>query len=400
MTFALISAVVVLLAAVGYLWSAHRRLTEVADRAIARIGVDETSSREAALTAGVDRVERYLTRAERERAQLVGSLEAATFGILATDDSGRVTFLNPAAVDLVGERHGEEVTEPRIKSLLDSVMVSRTAEESQFDVFSPGRRVLRLRAAPLEYGVESVGAVVFIEDVTERRRTDAIRRDFIANVGHELKTPLGALSVLAETVAGTDDPAVRARLGERLSQESQRISNLIDDILDLAQVESFAAAPEPFSIADVISEAGSQVQLAAEDAGVVVFTEPVPDNAFVAGDRRQVVTAVANLLDNAVKYTAVKGDGSSKVVVRVIVEDPWVSIQVRDDGIGIPEKHLDRIFERFYRIDKARSRETGGTGLGLAIVRHVAINHGGEVSVSSEEGKGSTFTLRLPPFVG
>jgi len=247
--------------------------------------------------------------------------------------------------------------------------------------------------------VECVGADVFIEDVTEQRRDEAIRRDFVANVGHELKTPLGALSVLAETIADNDDPAVRERLGQRLSQESKRISNLIDDILDLAQVESFAAEPEAISMAEVVAEAASQVQLAAEEAGVVLFEEPVPENAFVAGDRRQMVTAVANLLDNAVKYTAVK-DGAGKVVVRTLVDDDWVSLEVRDEGIGIPETQLDRIFERFYRVDKARSRDTGGTGLGLAIVRHVAINHGGEVSVSSEEGTGSTFTLRLPPHRG
>ena len=287
-----------------------------------------------------------------------------------------------------------------MKELLEGVVVAREAKDTEIELYTPVRRVLRLYAAPLEYGVESVGAVVFIEDVTESGRTDAIRRDFIANVGHELKTPLGALSVLAETIADNDDPVIRARLGSRLSQESKRMAKLIDDILDLAQVESFAAEPKAVSMGDVVAEAASQVQLAAEDAGVVIFTEPVPDGAFVAGDRRQLATAVANLLDNAVKYTAVADGGGGKVIARTIVDEDWISLSVRDEGIGIPEGHLDRIFERFYRVDKARGRETGGTGLGLAIVRHVAINHGGEVSVSSEDGIGSTFTLRLPPFRG
>jgi two-component system sensor histidine kinase SenX3 len=382
------------------LWRRNKALTSAIDRATQRIGVERGQKSEAALTAGVERIERYLSRAERERAQLVGSLEAAPFGVAATDDAGVVTFVNPAATQFVGATHGESVADARIKELLDSVIVARAPREMEFDLFLPARRVLNLYAAPLEYGVESVGAVVFIEDVTEKRRTDTVRRDFIANVGHELKTPLGALSVLAETIAETDDAAVRSRLGNRLSQESQRISNLIDDILDLAQVESFAAEPVPIPIAEVIAEAASQVQLAAEDAGVVLFTEPTSEAAFVAGDRRQIVTAVANLLDNAVKYTAVNEDDSGKVLVRVLADDDWVSIEVRDEGIGIPAAHLDRIFERFYRVDKARSRASGGTGLGLAIVRHVAINHGGEVSVSSEEGKGSTFKLRLPPHRG
>ena len=373
-------------------------MTAAIERATKRIGVEPQQRTEAALASGVDRIDRYLSRAERERAQLVGSLEAARFGVAATDDSGVVTFANPAATHLVGIHRGQAVPDGKIKDLVDAVIVARTPENTEYELFSPARRVLRLYAAPLEHGVESVGVVVFIEDVTEQRRTTAIRKDFIANVGHELKTPLGALSVLAETIADSDDPAIHARLGARLSRESRRISNLIDDILDLAQVESFASPPEPIPISEVISEAASQVQLAAEAAGVVVFTEPVTDDAFVAGDRRQVVTALTNLIDNAVKYTAAKEDKSGKVLVRVSVDEHWVSIEIRDEGIGIPEAHLDRIFERFYRVDKARSRETGGTGLGLAIVRHVAINHGGEVSVSSQEGSGSTFTLRLPPY--
>lgn len=399
-TALLIVLVAALAVGLFYLWNRNQSMAAAIDRATRRIGGNTEHQGEAALTAGVERVERYLARAERERAQLVGSLEAAQFGVAATDDSGTVTFVNAAATDLVGVLHGEQVDEGPIKELVDSVVLARAPAESEFEAFQPVRRVLRLYAAPLEFGVESVGAVVFIEDVTDQRRTNAIRRDFIANVGHELKTPLGALSVLAETIADSDDEAVRTRLGGRLSQESRRISNLVDDILDLAQVESFAAAPEPIAISDVISDAASQVQLAAEAAGVVLFTEPVPKDAFVAGDRRQVVTAVTNLLDNAVKYTAVKETDAGKVRVRVTVDDDWVSIEVRDEGIGISESHLDRIFERFYRVDKARSRETGGTGLGLAIVRHVAINHGGEVSVSSEDGSGSTFTLRLPPFSG
>jgi two-component system sensor histidine kinase SenX3 len=398
-TVALFVLLVVAATAAALLWSRNSNMKAAIERANQRIGVESAGRPEQTLAAAVERVERYLARAERERAQLVGSLEAARFGVMATDDSGTVTFVNKAASQFVGARHGEAVAEARTKELLDSVVVSRGPQEALLELYTPIRRVLRLFAAPLEYGVESVGAVVFIEDVTEQRRTDTIRRDFIANVGHELKTPLGALSVLAETIADNDDPAIRSRLGGRLAQESRRISNLIDDILDLAQVESFAAEPQAISLADVVAEAATQVQLAAEEAGVVVFTEPVPEGAFVAGDRRQLVTAVANLLDNAVKYTAVK-EGGGKVVVRTAASDDWVSLEVRDEGIGIPESQLDRIFERFYRVDKARSRETGGTGLGLAIVRHVAINHGGEVSVSSEEGLGSTFTLRLPPFRG
>lgn len=384
------------------LWKQLRSANASVDDAIQRIGVERTKgiARSSSLTEGVDRVEAYLSRAERERAQLVGSLESANFGVMATDDAGTVTFVNPAGAKFIGATHGEAVTEVRLKELLEKVILTRNSEVIEVDSYSPMRRVLRLHGAPLEYGVESLGAVVFIEDVTDQRQVDTIRRDFIANVGHELKTPLGALSVLAETIAETDDVAVRDRLAERLSGEANRIASLVDDILDLSQVEAFAASPQPIPINEVVTEVTAHVQVVADEAGIDMFTEPLPEGIFVSGDRRQLVAALTNLVDNAVKYTSVKDEGFGKVRVRASADDRWVSIEVRDEGIGIPQSHLDRIFERFYRVDKARSRRTGGTGLGLAIVRHVAINHGGEISVTSEEGKGSTFTLRLPLYKG
>jgi two-component system sensor histidine kinase SenX3 len=207
---------------------------------------------------------------------------------------------------------------------------------------------------------------------------------------------LAAFSVLAETIADTREPELLHKLTDRLSSEAARISHLVDDILDLSQVEAFASAPQAFVIGDVIQEAVASTQGAAEDGDVDLYVEPIPEDAFVSGDRRQLVSAVTNLVDNAIKYTAMKGAGG-KVRVRAIVSEEWVETEIRDEGIGIPDAHIDRIFERFYRVDRARSRDTGGTGLGLAIVRHVALNHGGEVLVSSEEGSGSTFTLRLPP---
>lgn len=403
-TIAVIALAVVAVAAIAvafYLWNERLRAAAAIDDVLRRIGQTRIKSmgRAEALTLGIDRVEGYLAKAERERAQLVGSLEAADFGVLATDDSGTVTFVNDAGSHFIGARHGEAVAEVRIGELLERVIVSQTAESQDVDLYTPMRRVLRLHAAPLEYGVESLGAVVFIEDVTEEKRVDAIRSDFISNVGHELKTPLGALSVLAETISETREPDLLSKLTDRLSGEASRVSHLVDDILDLSQVEAFASTPQTIPVGDVVQEAMANVQTAVEETGVDLFAEPTPDEAYVSGDRRQLVSAVTNLVDNAVKYTAVKGDGG-KVRLRTTLSEDWVEIEVRDDGIGIPDTHIDRIFERFYRVDRARSRDTGGTGLGLAIVRHVALNHGGEVLVSSEEGGGSTFTLRLPPQAG
>lgn len=385
------------------LYQRVRKLRATLIVAARRIGAKGTRKRPRPvddLANGLDQVEGYIAYAQRDRAQLLGALEAADVGIMVVDDVGVVTFVNGVAQRYLGARHGEAVGEVRLRQVLDEVIVTQRPAEQELDLYSPVRRVLRLRAVPIEHGVESLGAVLFIQDLTEQRRLEAIRRDFVANVGHELKTPLGALSILAETLVDTDDPVVRARLAERVTVESARMAGLVDDLLGLAEVESFGAPSEPIEIEPVVKEAVGQLKAGARERGVEIVVDPVPENTVVAGDRRQLVSAVANLLDNAVKYSDPVDDGTPKVWIRVLVDEAWVSIEVEDEGIGIPQSHMDRIFERFYRVDRGRSQTTGGTGLGLSIVRHVALNHRGEVAVNSEEGKGSTFVLRLPRLPG
>ncbi len=387
------------LVAAYFLYRRLRRLGEAIDGATRRIGVDrpKRAKRQEALGNALDRVDGYVTQAERDRTQLLAAIESAGVGIMAVDDDGVVTFVNEMGQRYLGARHGEAVAEARLRDVLDEVTVSREPATQELELYTPVRRVLRLRAVPVEHGVESLGAVLFIEDLTEQRRVDAVRRDFVANVGHELKTPLGALSILAETIGETEDAAVRQRLADKLSGEASRMAKLIEDLLDLARVESYGVPPEAVPAAAVLNEAMAQVRFPAEELGVKLVVERAPDGVAVTGDRRQLVSAVANLLDNAIKFTAAKGeDAGGTVRVAARAEDGFVSITVEDDGIGVPEAHLDRIFERFYRVDRARSRDGGGTGLGLSIVRHVVLNHGGEIAVTSEEGQGSTFTLRLP----
>ncbi len=392
-------AAAALLVLAALLYFRVRRLSRVIDGATRRIGVDRPrrTSRPDALLAGLDRVDSYITQAERDRAQLLSAIESAEIGIMTVDDAGVVTFVNAVGQRYLGARHGEAVAEVRLREVLDQVSATREPANQDLEIYTPVRRVLRLRAVPVERGVESLGAVLFVEDLTEQRRVDAVRRDFVANVGHELKTPLGALAILAETIGETDDPEVRTRLAGRLSGEAQRMATLIEDLLDLSQVESYGAPPEPVPVSLILSEAAGQVRLAAEESGVPIVVEPAPDGVAVVGDRRQLVSALSNLIANAVRFTAVKEeDDPGAVRVRAEDDGEWVALAVEDAGIGIPESHLDRIFERFYRVERARSRDTGGTGLGLSIVRHVALNHGGEIAVTSEEGKGSTFVLRLP----
>jgi two-component system sensor histidine kinase SenX3 len=235
--------------------------------------------------------------------------------------------------------------------------------------------------------------VAIIEDISERRRLEAVRRDFVANISHELKTPVGALSLVAETLEGEDDPAVVARLSHRMRTEAERLGRIIEDLLDLSRIEAEEfPSREPVPVHLVVAQAVERLRPAAEHRGIRLDIEEPPRSFAIRGDRRQLVSAVHNLVDNAIKYSE---DGSS-VQVTIGQGDGWVTIAVADHGIGIPTRDLERIFERFYRVDRARSRDTGGTGLGLAIVRHVASNHGGHVEVCSREGEGSTFTLRLP----
>jgi two-component system sensor histidine kinase SenX3 len=251
-----------------------------------------------------------------------------------------------------------------------------------------------VRAHPLVHDHAIVGAVAFVRDVSNTHRVESVRRDFVANVSHELKTPIGALALLAETIAtGGDDPGVMTQLAERVVKEADRLGHIVDDLLDLSLIEAQEnPTREPLPVPLLIGEAVDQVRPAADVASVPLsITPPIPDVELVC-DRRQLLSALVNLLENAVKYS----DPGAPVEVGATLQRGRVRITVRDHGIGIPKRDLERIFERFYRVDRARSRQTGGTGLGLSIVRHVAQAHGGDVTVDSVEGEGSTFALHLP----
>jgi len=222
---------------------------------------------------------------------------------------------------------------------------------------------------------------------------ESVRRDFVANVSHELKTPIGALALLAETLGSADDIGVMQQLADRVVREADRLSRIVDDLLDLSTIEAQEAPTrEPLPVRVLIAEAVDLVQASADAAKVPLHVAPEPPDVDLYCDARQMRSAIVNLLDNAIKYSS----AGSPVEVGACVRDDRVAIIVRDHGIGIPSRDLERIFERFYRVDRARSRDTGGTGLGLSIIRHVAQAHGGDVTVQSREGEGSTFTLSLP----
>ena len=326
--------------------------------------------------------------------RLAEALETIPQGVVICDENGDVTFRNQAATIFSSARHGDALVGAAIEEMLHKAL--RGGDDTHtLDLFGPPRRTLVVRASPLDDERRTVGALAIIDDVSERRRLEAVRRDFVANISHELKTPIGALGLLAETLLAEDDPDISRRLAERMTTEAFRVGRTIDDLLALSRIEAEEEpAREPVPVHLVVAEAVERMRPAAEQLGIGVRVAEARRTVTVMGDRRQIVSALYNLLDNAVKYS----DAGSTVDVRVSVsaDGSRVAIEVEDRGIGIPTRDHERIFERFYRVDRGRSRETGGTGLGLAIVRHVAGNHGGEVRVASREGEGSTFTLVLP----
>ena len=253
-----------------------------------------------------------------------------------------------------------------------------------------GRLLLQLRAAPL--GLDHL--LLLAEDRTEARRVEAIRRDFVVNVSHELKTPVGALALLAETVQeAADDPEAVRRFAGRIQTEATRLSGLVQEIIELSrlQVADPLGRASAVAVDGVVHEAVDRARVTAA-AKEIRIDHGGASGVEVWGDHDLLVTAVRNLLDNAVAYS----DAGTRIAVGTTVRDDLVEIAVVDQGIGIAADEQPRLFERFYRVDPARSRETGGTGLGLSIVKHVAADHGGDVTVWSRPGHGSTFTIRLP----
>jgi two-component system, OmpR family, sensor histidine kinase SenX3 len=333
-----------------------------------------------------DRAARERDVAEAERHRLRTALDALGTGVVLADRNGVLQVRNDAATRFSG--HEAILVKAAVDALLRKASrgdaASRTVEFA-----GPPRRVLIVQATPLADGF----ALATIEDVSERVRLDAVRTDFVANISHELKTPVGALAVLAEAAADSDEPEIMARLAGKMVEEAHRAARTIDDLLELSRIElGGQAVQEVVDVHGVLLEATERADTMAVQRRIAVVIGSPDDHRKALGDSRQLVSALANMIDNAVKYS---GDGST-VTVTAVEHDGWIDFAVEDHGVGIPVRDLDRVFERFYRVDQARSRATGGTGLGLAIVRHVATNHGGDVLVQSVEGIGSTFTLRVP----
>ena len=381
--------------------SLEQRLTALSTRLSADTPGGEPAGIEQALghlEQVTDRAAEAVASASSDDMRLRRALDTLPQGVIVCDENGDVVFRNPRAAGLMGGRHGDALAAQAVVDLLADAWTSGSAERT-LDLYGPPRRTLVVRTQLIDDGRRTLGVIAVIDDISERRRLEEIRRDFVANVSHELKTPMGALGLLAETLVAEEDREVAQRLASRIQAEAFRVSRIIDDLLDLSRIEAEESPPrEPVLVSLVMAEALERVRAAAEQRDVKIDLQEPSAPVAVLGDRRQLVSALYNLLDNGVKYS----ERGGTITFSATQSSAEVAICVVDQGTGIPSRDLERIFERFYRVDQGRSRETGGTGLGLSIVRHVAANHQGRAEVESREGEGSTFRLVLPvqPGVG
>ena len=324
---------------------------------------------------------------EDQLERFMDALDLLPIGIVIVDLKLNRRVRNNAAAAMTGVRYVDILVDQAVDAMIDEIKVAKS-----------GNRILEAVAGTTRYfkisgqAMDDQRGIVTVEDITEKSRIDTVQTDFVANLSHELKTPIGAVAALADSLNGETETEVVWRLAERIVTESHRMSRIVDDLLDLSRVE-FGGTEEwtDIDLATVLVEVVSTNQYAAKRQGLGLSLTGSAE-LLVRGDRSQLISVFSNLVDNAIKYSEIGGI----VNVSSTIKGEEIMVSVTDHGIGIAERDQKRIFERFYRVDKARSRATGGTGLGLSIVRHIVLEHGGAIDIKSEEGVGSTFTVRLP----
>jgi two-component system sensor histidine kinase SenX3 len=330
--------------------------------------------------------------AEEAVDRLEMTLDRMAEGVVVCDMQGRVVFTNTSGSVLADARHEDALVAAAVADCLRSALRG-VASSRSVELVGPPARTMTVDAQLLGRHDGPVGAFATIVDSSHVRRLESMRSDFVANISHELKTPIGGLALLAEALSEVGDPAEQERLAGRLLHEAHRVGRVVDDLLALSAVEADVTdRRERVAVGDVIGRAQAEVAVLSEGHGVEVVTSVVGADLWLEGDPIQLTSALSNLVENAVKYSG----GASPVTVTATADDGFVRLVVEDRGIGIPRQHLDRVFERFYRVDRARSQATGGTGLGLALVRNIVRSHGGEVELASREGEGTTVVVRLP----
>lgn len=384
--------------------AAARRLAERDSRAAVHAVLEDAA---AAVEQGVrqlqDRIAELTVRGatlSQNTALLETVLGTMVEGVIVVDRQECVLYVNPAARslldipnrDITGRPLLEVVRSPGIEEGAKAALQTRTMHRAEFEILRKDRAIA-LNASPLG-GDSQRGAVLVLHDVTELRRLERMRREFVSNVSHELKTPLTAIQAYADTLSegALDDPEHNRVFLSRIVEQAQRLEDLILDLLRLARIESQQTADlRPVLLNEIVSLCVSDHERVAAGKGLQIESR-FEVSVTVLGDPEELRQVVDNLLDNAIKYTPAGG----RVEVALRQDGPSGILEVTDTGIGIPREEQSRIFERFYRVDRARTRAIGGTGLGLSIVKHIVQQFGGDVEVTSELGKGSRFTVRLP----
>ena len=319
--------------------------------------------------------------------QMLKAFDLLPIGVVISREPNGELLRNQIATEMTGVRHVDILVDEAVIALVKET-IEIGEQNKSMQVAGPPDRFFQLQSQRLN----DDGVVVTIEDTTDRVRIDTVRTDFVANLSHELKTPIGGIAALGDTMMDETDPAVMKQLAERIVRESFRMAGIVNDLLDLSRIEFGRSTEwERIELNGVIKEVVALSQDSARHHKVELVTSG-NFAAEVFGDRSQLVSAFSNLVENAIKYS--DEDRLVKIIGDVRVDD--LTVAVVDQGLGIAPKDHERIFERFYRVDRARSRSTGGTGLGLSIVRHVIDNHGGKIEVKSNEGEGATFTVVLP----
>ena len=327
------------------------------------------------------------TNTEDQLESLMDALDLLPIGVVIVDAKLNRRLRNNAAAAMTGVRYVDILVDQAVDEMLEQIKTTKSGERV-LEAVAGTTRFFKIRGQDMDHQ----RAIVTIEDITEKSRIDTVQTDFVANLSHELKTPIGAVAALADSLNGETETEVVWRLAERIVTESHRMSRIVDDLLDLSRVE-FGGTDEwtEIDLGPVLVEVVSTNQHSAKRQGLGLSLTGSAE-LMVRGDRSHLVSVFSNLVDNAIKYSEAGGI----VLVESMIQGDEIVVNVTDHGIGIAERDQKRIFERFYRVDKARSRATGGTGLGLSIVRHIVLEHGGSIDVRSEEGIGSTFMVRLP----
>ena len=351
-------------------------------------GEDSMSRLERLAESAVLRV----SEAEAGAARMAGTLDELPPGVVVCDEQGRVVYRNHTAAALTGISPDSLETEEALTEVLRAGLQGER-RSCTLDLLGPPQRAITVAGRPLDDGRRTLGAVAVMDDLSERRRTEVLGQDFVDNVTAELRVPLGALGLLATTVEAEQDPRLVRRMAQRLRDDAVRMGRIVDDLAELSRVSS-EAPPERQLVpaALVVAQAVEEARALSELRSITVEVVDTPRRATVVGDRRQLVSAVRRLVENAATFS----QEGSEVRVEVRRQGPWVEIDVVDRGPGIPDAELERIFESFYRVGRNGSRHSAGMGLGLAIVSKVASRHGGEVKVRSTPDEGSTFTIRVP----